>query len=320
MYHQMTAGISMERRCAVYYFIINPNARSGLGMKVWRKLKLILENEQVEFREFITGKPSKAKRIAGKLSRLGYSVKIIVLGGDGMLHEVLSGIHSTKQVKLGYIPIGSGNDFARGMGWQVDPVSQLERVLHPLKEDALDYGCVKTDGGNGKFMVSAGIGFDAQICHMVNHSPSKSIFNFLHLGKLTYLLKGLRTFKNAKVFQAEIELDDNRKLFVKDLLFISVHNMPYEGGGIPFCPKADPRDGKLDICVVANVPKRKMPYLLMKALKGEHTKYRGIHMERCRKIKIRPYTPQYLHMDGEVPGKIGEAIFCVSQNKVRLLS
>lgn len=304
----------------MYYFIINPNAKSRMGIKVWRELKSILINEHVEFREFITRKPSNAKKIAGKLSLSEKPVNIVVLGGDGTLHEVVSGIRSVKQVRLGYIPIGSGNDFARGMGWKVDPVRQLEAILYPLKQDALDYGCVKADRAEGKFMVSAGIGFDAKICHMVNHSSAKGMFNRLHLGKLTYLLKGLRTFKDAKVFQAEIELDDNRKVFVKNILFLSIHNMPYEGGGIPFCPKADPRDGKLDVCIVANIPKHKLIYLLMKALKGEHIKYRGIHMERCHKIKIQTQTPQYLHMDGEVPGKVQNAEILVSTDKLRMIT
>lgn len=304
----------------MYYFIINPNARSRKGIKVWRELKKTLIKDRVEFREFITRRPSNAKKIAQKLSLSKRPVDLVVLGGDGTLHEVMSGLRSVEHVRLGYLPVGSGNDFARGMGWKVDPARQLERILHPVRPDALDYGCVKTDHGEGSFMVSAGVGFDAKICYMVNHSSSKGIFNFLHLGKLTYLLKGIVTFAGAEVFQAEIELDDQRKVFVKNILFLSIHNMPYEGGGIAFCPKADPRDGKLDVCIAANIPKRKIPFLLMKALKGEHTKYRGIHMKRCKKITIQTETPQYFHMDGEVPGTAQNIEISVSEQKIQMIS
>lgn len=304
----------------MYYFMINPNAGSRMGRKVWEQLKSILIEEQIKFREFITRKPSDAKKIAEKLSKLRKTVKIVVVGGDGTLHQVLSGLGSTEQVQLGYLPVGSGNDFARGMGWNTDPVRQLESIVHPVKQDAIDYGCVRSDCGNGKFMVSAGVGFDAEICDRVNHSSSKGVLNFLHLGKLIYLFSGLRTFCKAKVFQAEIELDGKRKVFVKNILFLSVHNLPYEGGGIPFCPMADPRDGALDVCIVANVTKRKVPFLLMKALKGEHGGYRGIHIKRCTSIKIQTQKPQYLHMDGEVLGKIRRAEISVSKHQISMLS
>ena len=55
----------------------------------------------------------------------------VVLGGDGTLNEVLSGIKSLEKVTLGYIPIGSCNDFAIGTGIPGDPFEALDTILSP---------------------------------------------------------------------------------------------------------------------------------------------------------------------------------------------
>ena len=141
----------------------------------------------------------------------------------------------------------------------------------------------------------------------------------MRIGKLTYLLLGAWEILLSKGFRGELELDGCRKVFLRDILFCSVHNLPYEGGGVPFCPKADPMDGKLDVCVISRVPKHKLPVLLVQALKGKHIKYRGVHVYRCKEVKIHAGTPQYFHMDGEVIGKVRKVKINVEKGKVHML-
>lgn len=303
----------------MYDFIINPAARSGMGKRTWKKVKKILLKHQIDFREFYTKGAGDAGRIAAKVTSGSMPVHLVLIGGDGTLHEMVSGIKNWQHVSVGYIPVGSGNDFARGMGWKRSPVRQAENILRPGETWNMDCGKVKTERGEGRFMVSAGIGYDAGICWRVNHSRLKTVLNHMRIGKLTYLLLGAWEILLSKGFRGELELDGCRKVFLRDILFCSVHNLPYEGGGVPFCPKADPMDGKMDVCVVSRVPKRKLPVLLLQALKGQHIKYRGVHVYRCKEIKIHARTPQYFHMDGEVIGKVRKVKICVEKGKVHML-
>ena len=76
-------------------------------------------------------------------------------------------------------------------------------------------------------------------------------------------------------------------------------NLPCEGGGFRFCPKAIPSDGKLDLIVAADVPKLKVLLLLPFALLGKHTGFRGVTIRRGSRIRVVSETPLPIHTDGE---------------------
>ena len=99
----------------MYNFMINPAARSGMGRKTWKKVEKILLEQQIEYRAYYTKGQGDARRIAGKVTSGSDPVKLVLIGGDGTLHEMVSGIKNWENVSVGYIPVGSGNDFARGM-------------------------------------------------------------------------------------------------------------------------------------------------------------------------------------------------------------
>lgn len=67
---------------------------------------------------------------------------VLVIGGDGTLNQTITGLKMTRQADLpvGYIPAGSGNDFARGIGLPDDPMQALECVLSAEKPLVLDVG------------------------------------------------------------------------------------------------------------------------------------------------------------------------------------
>ena len=69
----------------------------------------------------------------------------MVLGGDGTVNEVVNGIREPGKVTLGYIPIGSSNDFARGLKIPKDPEKALDIILDPQNDHT--YGCRSADCG-----------------------------------------------------------------------------------------------------------------------------------------------------------------------------
>ena len=128
---------------------------------------------------------------------------MIVIGGDGTLHETISGIKNWEQISLGYIPIGSGNDFARGIQWRKSSKWHLEHILNDSDSENMDCAKARTDAGTGRFMVSAGIGYDAGICNLVNRSKLKKGMNKLRLGKWTYWLLGVYALFTSERFRGE---------------------------------------------------------------------------------------------------------------------
>ena len=101
----------------MYYCIFNPSARSGKGKEIWKKLEKSLQNSGLEFKAFFTEGPGHATKLARDITSAQrnpseYPLKVVVLGGDGTLNEAINGIEDFDRTLLGYIPIGSSNDFS----------------------------------------------------------------------------------------------------------------------------------------------------------------------------------------------------------------
>ena len=161
----------------MYTFIVNPNAKTGLGYQVWSSLEAILKEKNVNYQVFFTKYQKHATRLAQKLTQESGAKTLIVLGGDGTINEVINGIEDLDGTVLGYIPIGSSNDFARGMGLSTDPVQALKHILSPEHFTYINIGTAMYAGKTRRFAVSSGLGFDAGVCHQVYVSKLKKLLN-----------------------------------------------------------------------------------------------------------------------------------------------
>lgn len=285
----------------MYTFITNPNARSGLGRKVWDQIEQILREKEVLYEVYFTKYQRHATRIVRELTEDGKDHIIIILGGDGTVNEVLNGIKNFSKVTVGYIPIGSSNDFARYFKHDYDPLPAVEQILNPKKYAMINVGAMTYHDGERKrrFAVSCGMGFDAGVCHQAVVSRVKLLLNKLHLGKLTYVGIALSQMAAMRPGRIKVTLDDGEPIFHERAYFATAMNHPYEGGGFKFCPKADPCDDILNITVIAGLPKLKALFLLPTAYKGWHTIFKGVYTYTCRKAVFESDRPLPLHTDGE---------------------
>ena len=287
----------------MYYFIVNPNARSGYGQKLWKSLQKELCRRRIPYRAALTRYPGHARTLARKISReCSGPIRLAILGGDGTLNEVLNGITSPDQVQLFYLPTGSGNDFARGMNLPSDPVSACRLLLPSDRTFPMDIGTVTAGSSSHRFGVSTGIGFDAAICHEALTSPLKAVLNRLRLGKLTYALIAVRQLILCRPADFQIHLDGKPPRTFRKAYFAAVMNLPCEGGGIRFCPDAVPGDRRLDVCCVSGVGKLKFLFLLAACVLGVHKNFRNVHIFRCKSIRIKSSHPLPVHRDGESGG------------------
>ena len=310
----------------MYYFIVNPHSRSGKGLGIWKQVKRRLDREKTLYEVHMTERPGHASELAAFLTSPRHPDRgektIVVLGGDGTLNEVLNGISMSVPVTLGYIPSGSGNDFSRGMRLPKNPERALYRLLRSNKVRVLDYGILSyTDGrpAHRRFLVSSGIGYDAEVCHNLFSTKLKKFFNRLHMGKLVYLIIGIKRIILCKSSDGCLTLDGVKKINLKKIRFISSHIQRYEGGGFRFAPKADPTDGYLDLCVVSGVSKLRLTAVLAASLAGGHGWFKGVRCYSCREASLHTEKPMTVHVDGEICGRQTDiSLRCVEQ-KVRFL-
>lgn len=303
----------------MYHFIANPNARSGLGLTLWEKIKLKLIEEHIEYQIHFTHHRHHATEIAAELTASGEPVTIVVLGGDGSVDEVICGLQNLSQVTLGYIPIGSGNDFGRGLGLPSDTMKALDLILHSDKTRSINLGVLHYHGKMHRFAVSSGIGYDAAICHQLCVSKVKVFFNRLGLGKLAYAACSLYRLHRCKPDEMTICLDDSTNLQFKKVFFASAFNLPYEGGGCKFCPDAKPDDDLLDFIVIADVPKILALAILPTVFTGKHTHLAGVHIFRCRKAQVQSKVALPVHSDGEPIYLQKEVAFTLEPDTLKII-
>ncbi len=317
-----------------YYFIVNPGSRTGKGKGLWQSLEEKIKASGVEYEVFATEKAGDATEYAAKICAEHPEMKrIVMVGGDGTANESINGLENYSTFELGYVPTGSSNDLARGLGISQDSEAELARVLAPHEVKKMDHGIVefldsddanpsviKRDGKDyRKFAVGSGIGYNADICYEALTSHLKKTLNRIGLGKLIYYLLGFKLVFTNKRSSATVRIDGKKELQISELLFADAMNTVYEGGGMPMGPGADPSDGKMTVCVVHDISRFRHLMLMGSILKGNHIKHKGVELITCERMEIEADRPLVVHTDGEFAGKHSRIRFSCLPEQARML-
>jgi len=296
----------------MYYFIVNPSSKTGLGEQYWKRVQKVLEERQIAYKVIFSEKTGHTEKIVRKLTQKYKEKKVhlVILGGDGTVNEAVQGVEDFEKVVFSYIPTGSSNDLARDMGISRNPEEALEAILKAEKEIYMDMGLVHYDKaflkGNEvqipdrRFMVGCGIGFDAAVCEESMRSKVKILLNKMKLGKLTYLGIALKQLIQSEMIDGKIILEDDREIEVKRMFFTVAMVHRYQGGGFQFCPEAKTDDGLLDFCVASDAGKLKVLRIIPTAFDGKHVRFKEVQMLRSKKAVIEVNKPMWVHTDGEV--------------------
>ncbi|MCR4690625.1 MAG: YegS/Rv2252/BmrU family lipid kinase [Lachnospiraceae bacterium] len=288
--------------------IINPNSGSGRGRQKWQTYRRMLNLAKLTYIHHITTSASELTsytRSVTKPELYKYTAtpnRIMVLGGDGTVNHCVNGIRDLEHTTLSYLPCGTSNDLIRTLKFPTDPYESLHALGKNSVSRKIDLGNVTFESHKKRFVVSSGIGYDAAVCNEVAHSPLKSAFNKLGLGKLIYAAVALKQFLFLQPCGCDLYVDDEEPVRFDSFLVAAFMNMRHEGGGFPFAPDADPTDGLLDVCLIGNLPKWRVPFVLPYVISGKHYGKPGVHHYRASKIRIVTDRPLCTHTDGEVIG------------------
>lgn len=320
----------------MYHFIINPVSRSGKGQKIWSELKTYLIQHKIPYKAHISDSPGKIIEIVRELTENSQnnSVKLVVLGGDGTMNEVLQGVKDFSRTDIAYIPTGSSNDLARDLKIRGSPLEILKDILNTKEPVLIDLGeltynsiykdCETSPNHEKKhtryFAVSSGIGYDASICKEAMTSKAKKVLNKLHLGKLTYGAIAIKQLFTSKKPSCELLLDNTTHLQVKKLRLLSVMIHSYQGGGMKFCPDANWQDGEFDLCVAGDISIFRTLLLLPQTFSGKHVGAKGVHICHAKEVHIQTEVPLWVHTDGEVSVQSNDITLCCKKQSIRLLN
>lgn len=280
-----------------YFVIVNPISGRGLGEQSIPIIEKRLREEGVPYHLARTERPWHAAELAEQAAREGYDV-IVSASGDGTLNETLNGLMRARQAgfnhaALGVIAIGTGNDFAGGVGIPADFERSLS-ILLSNKRRKIDVGLVKGgDYPQGRYFGNGiGIGFDAA----VGFAALK--VRFLR-GLPAYLIGAIQTvFFYYTPPRLRIELDGEP--IEQYSLMVSIMNGYRMGGGFRMAPHSRPDDGLFDLCIAEQASKLRIFQLIPMFIQGRQEGQPEIKMRRARQVRVTALEGDFpAHADGE---------------------
>jgi YegS/Rv2252/BmrU family lipid kinase len=285
-----------------WFVIVNPNAGSRRCEKDWPGILEHLLHENMSFEYQLTEYRLHAVEIVKSAIIKGYR-KLIVVGGDGTLNEVVNGIFSQHQVPstditVGMITVGTGNDWGRMFEIPHDYKKAIE-VIKREKIFLQDGGMVSYQNGeNGKnryFINIAGIGFDAAVVEETNKMKDGGSG-----GTYAYLKSLVTSLIKYKPTRINIEIDG--KKIEKDVFSISIGICKYNGGGMMQLPDAVPNDGLFAITVINKIGRGDVIWSLPKLYNGKIGSHPKVSTFSGEKVLVHSNPPIHLETDGESLG------------------
>ncbi len=269
-------------------FIVNPVSGNGKSLKIFSAMENYLKKREILYRVHYTEYKEHAIELAKEFKNNKGICVVVAVGGDGTIHEVINGLHPSI-IPVGYIPAGSGNDYAKEIGIPMDPISALEKILE-LNIRKIDIGKMN----NRYFINVSSMGFDGLVAYYANQAILKS-----YIGKLVYVYGVIKALIVFRPFTIEMQVDDEKKSYEKVWL-IAAANHRYYGGGMAICPQAKNNDGYLDICIIKDISHMKFIMLFPTIFFGKHIYYPMVKVLKGKKMKISASKKNFSQADGEI--------------------
>ncbi|WP_307892264.1 YegS/Rv2252/BmrU family lipid kinase [Bacillus swezeyi] len=286
-----------------WYIIINPKAGNSSALRVWKSLQKELKKANISYRSFMTQHPGHAEVLARQISTMQDDrlKRLLVVGGDGTVHEVLNGLVSLQNIQLSVIPAGTGNDFKRGFSVKKSTVIKEMKKAGQSLTRTYSLGSFHTkDSVNELYFANhLSIGFDAYFAKKMSDMPKWTAF--LRLNHLIQPVLFLVIAFTFKPFVLSYESEDEKQTF-KKVWFASVSNHPYYGGGMKIAPNANPREEHLDVTIIEDLPALKKAGLLFAMIFGRHIGKRGVTAFKTKEIYLHTNERVLFQADGEVIG------------------
>lgn len=273
---------------------INPTSGRGKGAVIGQQVTNFLRERSIYYK-IVTGANAVIfqKNLRQEIVKNPQEVSgVIAVGGDGLIHLAIQAIVNPG-IPLVTIPAGTGNDFVRALGWDLErPLAPLWKALNSESE-SIDLGDI-----DGEFFAAiASTGFDSLVNERANQmrwpkGPSKyNVAMAIELPKF-------------KPISYQFSIDGTP--FQREAMLIAIGNGSSYGGGMKVCPQADLTDGELDLMILNPVSKREFVKIFPSVYQGEHISHPQVEIYRVRSVQIEAAAVCYA--DGERIGPMPASI------------
>lgn len=170
---------------------------------------------------------------------------VICCGGDGTFNETVTGVLSAKsRIPIGYIPTGTTNDFAVGLGLQTEPATAASSIARALRRGVTKELDIGAFGEDRYFTYIASFGAFATPSYATPQEVKNAI------GHVAYIFEGIRDFFAIKPIPVVCTACDGRR-YMEDFIVGAVSNALSLGGVFKLNSNdVDMSDGMFEVLLI----------------------------------------------------------------------
>lgn len=290
-------------RSSRWFAIVNPVAGKGNGLKDWPQISSLLHRAGVAVDSLFTLHKFHATELVVHAVEQGYR-HIIVVGGDGTIHETINGLFiqklvSTSEVTLSVIAVGTGNDWIRMFGIPRNYTQAIRSISegHTFLQDVARVSYFESRVPQVRYLANVGgVAYDAAVCRDFNRLKERG-----YRGTWLYVQSALKNAVSYRCRRTRITVD-GRVVFDGKLFTATIGIGKYTGGGLSQTPYAIPDDGLFDLTIIPKMNRVKL-FLRFGTLYNDNIyNISGVELFRGSSMRIWADPSTRLELDGEILG------------------
>jgi YegS/Rv2252/BmrU family lipid kinase len=254
------------------------------------------------FGHAFTERSLHAQTLTQRAVEQGYE-RIIAVGGDGTLNEVVNGLMESGpgKVQLGLVPRGTGGDFRRTFGWK-DGVREAfvhlrDALARPLDVGRVEYTTREGMPGVRYFANVCSFGASGRVAELVN-AGGRALG-----GKVGFLWSTVRALAGYRDQRVRLTVDASA-WEEADVTTVAVANGRFFGAGMCVAPGADVSDGLFDVTIWSGYGLVDLALKAPSLYSGSHVRLSGTRTLRCRTLRAESDGEVLIDCDGEGPGRL----------------
>ena len=282
----------------MWAIVINPVSGSGRGAVLGREVAGYFASKKLSYRIITATSAQKLRQnLSEYLDTNGNDCEgVISVGGDGLAHLVLQ-LVVPRKVPFTVVAAGTGNDFLRALGWQLDGLTAQLDAVTSRKPTPVDLGLVDSEW----FGAILSTGFDSIVNEKANTLRWPK-------GPMKYNLAIAMELPKFRPLGYQIEIDG--QIIETEAMLIAIGNGNSYGGGMKVCPDADMSDGLFDVMVLRPVSKFEFLRVFPKVFTGQHIHHPKVDIYRAAKVSLNAEAIAYA--DGERIGGLPVRAECMA--------
>ncbi len=270
--------------------VVNPIAGGGRGRAAGLDLERRLEREGCDVTPFQTDSPQAVARRLSSPDAVGGFDRIVAVGGDGTLNDVVNALPDPGRVPLAQLGMGTANMLARELGIPRTP----EAVAHVVTDGAVRW--IDLGVANGRrFFGNASCGFDARLVHRIAAGRKGS------LGFLSYVAPGLACLPGYREPHLAVQMPEGQPLRAG---MVIVSNLRNYGGLFSVSPQAGCDTGNLVVCAFERARVPDLLRALVAGALGRLNRSEGVVLRSASRARVESLDePVPVQVDGDARGE-----------------